>query len=46
MEEVLKTEIIRETDSIYFVKGNPLVIFKSKRGRRKKEQEINNEQIM
>lgn len=37
MEELLKTEIPREAGYIYFVKGNPLVLFRAKMGRKKKE---------
>lgn len=38
-EEILKTNIPREKDFIYFVKGNPLIVCKAKmaRGRKKKK---------
>jgi len=38
MEKLAETDIVREKGFLYFVKGNPLCIYKAKmaRGRRKK----------
>lgn len=38
MEKILQTEIPREKGMIYFVKGDPIAVYKTKPGRRKKNE--------
>lgn len=37
-EQILKTDIPREQGYLYFVKGNPLAIYKAKMARGKKKK--------